>query len=295
MKTWLVLAGAMMAFLLTLPACKEKNGPEKAEAERTNEHTVILESDSLTRNTVFTTSRGESCEIASTLVIQYPKQIAATDGETGISVDSLQRLFITHVLDAGDSLSLRQAIERCVDNSLHQYDFMQEEEMEDATEPQDGHVTVVADSGSVIKYVTKTTVSLIRDKDHVVTFCRVDVTNKNGRVVSLTHRYYNFDINTMSLITPAKLFRVDAVGEVNQLLRNTLLKQNNVKNNDQLNDLGYYNVENIMVSSNFYVTDDGITWSFLPNELAVEAVGEPLIHLDFDSLSPFWGQVKYFD
>ena len=71
-----------------------------------------------------------------------------------------------------------------------------------------------------------------------------------------------------------------------QLLKQQLLTQNNATGNEQLNDLGYYNVENITVTRNFYFDDKGVTWSFLPNELAVEAVGEPKISIPYGNLEP---------
>ena len=65
-----------------------------------------------------------------------------------------------------------------------------------------------------------------------------------------------------------------------------LLKQNNASGNEQLNDLGYFNVENMTVTRNFYFDEDGITWSYLPNELAVEAVGEPKVSISYSDLKP---------
>ena len=40
------------------------------------------------------------------------------------------------------------------------------------------------------------------------------------------------------------------------------------------------------MSRNFYFDDEGVTWSYLPNELAVEAVGEPKITLKYSDLEP---------
>ena len=84
-----------------------------------------------------------------------------------------------------------------------------------------------------------------------------------------------------------RLFRDDAIADVCQLLKQQLLKQNNAVGNEQLNDLGYFNVENISVTHNFYFDDKGVTWSFLPNELAVEAVGEPKIFIPYDDLPDY--------
>ena len=84
-----------------------------------------------------------------------------------------------------------------------------------------------------------------------------------------------------------RLFRDDALVDVCQLLRAQLLKQNNATGNEQLNDLGYFNVENLTVTRNFLFDDTGITWSYLPNELAVEAVGEPRITIPYADLEPY--------
>ena len=174
--------------------------------------------------------------------------VATSDG---VPVDSLQRLFAAYVLESGDSLSLNEAMRQVVVNSMHQY------------------------------------VSAIYNKNGVVTFERVDVVKKNDKVTSVTHRYYSFDVETNSYIDVNRLFRDDALADVCQLLKQQLLKQNNATGNEQLNDLGYFNVENITVSRNFYFDENGVTWSYLPNELAVEAVGEPKITIPYGDLTDY--------
>ena len=64
------------------------------------------------------------------------------------------------------------------------------------------------------------------------------------------------------------------------------MENNNVKTAEQLIDLGYYNIDNLVVSRNFYFDENGINWSFLPNELAVYALGEPKVRLDFEEVLP---------
>ena len=159
---------------------------------------------------------------------------------------------------------------------MHQYDFMQEPVNKDEADESEDMAT--------LKYSTSTRVTPIYNKNGVVTFERVDVVKKNDKVTSITHRYYSFDVTTQTYIDVNNLFRDDAIADVCQLLKQQLLTQNNAKGNEQLNDLGYFNVENISVSRNFYFDDKGVTWSFLPNELAVEAVGEPKITIPYGDL-----------
>lgn len=231
---------------------------------------VKVKTQQLSDESGFTMSNGERCTISSEATIDYP----VSTGE-GAAVDSLQRLFASYVLESGDTLSLNDAMRQVVANSLHQYDFMREPADKEGDESEDA---------TVLKYVTTTRVTPIYNQNGVVTFERVDVVKKNDKVASVTHRYYSFDVKTQTYIDVNNLFRDDAVADVCQLLRQQLMAQNNATGNEQLNDLGYFNVENITVTRNFYFDDKGVTWSYLPNELAVEAVGEPKITISYDDL-----------
>lgn len=238
---------------------------------------VTLKTQKLSDTSGFTMSNGERCTIVADATIDYPVATAQ-----GAAVDTLQRLFAAYVLESGDSLSLQEAMRQVVSNSMHQYDFMNEPMSADeaAEADEDGAMTT-------LKYATSTRVTSIYNKNGVVTFERVDVVKKNDKVTSITHRYYNFDVETNTFIDVNRLFRDDAMADVCQLLKDQLLKQNNATGNEQLNDLGFFNVENITVTRNFYFDDKGVTWSYLPNELAVEAVGEPKITIPYSDLDPF--------
>lgn len=225
-------------------------------------------------NSSFMMSNGERCTIVAEATIDYPKTIGENQ-----PADSLQRLFAAYVLESGDTLSLSEAMNQVVVNSMHQYDFIDGAAIEE-------EVTDEADGLTTLKYTTSTRITPIYNKHGVVTFERVDVVKKNDKVASVTHRYYSFDVDTQTYIDVNRLFDDAAIADVCQLLRQQLLAQNNATGNEQLNDLGYFNVENITVSRNFYFDDKGVTWSFLPNELAVEAVGEPKISIPYSDLEP---------
>ena len=236
---------------------------------------VTLKSQQLNDKSTFKLSNGERCTIVADATIDYP--VATT---AGAPVDSLQQLFAAYVLESGDSLSLSEAMRQIVVNSMHQYDFMDEPVNDEA-------ITDEVALPSALTYATSTRITPIYNKNGVVTFERVDVVKKNDKVTSVTHRYYSFDVETQTFIDVNRLFRDDAIGDVCQLLKQQLLKQNNASGNEQLNDLGYFNVENITVSRNFFFDEDGVTWSYLPNELAVEAVGEPKISIPYGEMSDF--------
>ena len=235
---------------------------------------VTLKTQRLSDNSGFTMSNGERCTIVADATIDFPVATAQ-----GAPLDTLQRLFAAYVLESGDSLSLQDAMHQVVANSMHQYDFMTEPLSADEAAEADE-----VDAQTTLKYATSTRVTTIYNKNGIVTFERVDVVKKNDKGTSVTHRYYSFDVESQSLIDLNCLFRDDAMADLCQLLKQQLLKQNNATGNEQLNDLGFFNVENITVTRNFYFDDEGVTWSYLPNELAVEAVGEPKITIPYGDL-----------
>lgn len=260
----------LLFFTMLLMSCG-KTGKGKTSDSKP---AVTLKTQQLNDKSTFKLSNGDRCTIVAEATIEYP--VSTWDG---MAVDSLQRLFAAYVLESGDSLSLQDAMRQVVANSMHQYDFMDE--------PMSEEEVAEEEDLNTLNYATSTRVTPIYNKNGVVTFERVDVVKKNDKVTSVTHRYYSFDVETQTFIDVNRLLRDDAVADVCQLLKQQLLKQNNVTGNEQLNDLGYFNVENITVSRNFYFDENGVTWSYLPNELAVEAVGEPKITIPYSELRDF--------
>ena len=270
MKQKVLLSCILLTITLLLFSCGKGNTIKRGNGKPA----VTVKTQRLSDSSGFTKSNGERCTIIADATIDYPVSTAE-----GLSIDSLQRLFAAYVLESGDTLALQEAMRQVVTNSMHQYDFM--------TEPMNGDEVTEADEGgdiSTIKYATSTRVTPIYNMNGVVTFERVDVVKKNDKVTSVTHRYYSFDVENQTYIELNQLFRDDAIADVCMLLKQQLLKQNNVAGNEQLNDLGYFNVENITVSRNFFFDEEGVTWSYLPNELAVEAVGEPKITIPYGDL-----------
>jgi len=272
MNTKVFLLFMLLSFTALLSSCNKSSSGSSGDASPA----VMVKSQQLSDTSAFTMANGERCTIVADAAIEYPANTA-----DGTPVDSLMHLFAVYVLESGDSLSLQDAMHQVVSNSMHQYDFMQEPVGESVAAE-----AVEGDNQATLRFATSTRVTTIYNKNGVVTFERVDVVKKNDKVTSVTHRYYSFDVDTQTYIDVNRLFRDEAIADVCQLLRAQLLAQNNATGNEQLNDLGYFNVENISVTRNFYFDDKGVTWSYLPNELAVEAVGEPRITISYKDLKP---------
>ncbi|MDY3912352.1 MAG: RsiV family protein [Sodaliphilus sp.] len=243
--------------------------------------TVGIASTQVTDNSSFKKSNGEQCKISINANIAYPKVY-----KDSADTRKLQQLFTTVLLDVpGDSVNLQDAMHEYAAAYLDQNAPTADDEdvQNDESEGGDDY-----DAVSVVSYNATINITPIFNKDGILTFCKEEIIKKNNRVTLKTHHYYNIDLEAMAQIAVNRIFKSSSLNDVCQLMKDKLMSQNNVKSEDELNDLGYYNLPNLSVSNNFFFTDKGITWSFEPNELAINAIGEPQISLDFSSLKPYF-------
>lgn len=236
--------------------------------------TVAVEMIKYSDSSGFSKSDGSKCNIIVETNIAFPKQYKDKQ-----STEALSKLFSQVVLYAGDSLQVNDAISFYVSNILHQFDF--------SDAPDASEVEFDNQMEDVNTITNSTTITVYYNKNSIVTFCKVEVIKKDDKVTSITHKYYSFDLENMCFIVPSMMFREESQSSLCAVLKNQLCKENKVASIDQLNELGFYNIENMMVTRNFYFGDKGITWSYLPNELAVAALGEPTVTLEYDALEPY--------
>ena len=99
-----------------------------------------------------------------------------------------------------------------------------------------------------------------------------------------THRYSNFDLEQMKLIEFNDLFIESSTDDLTMLIKSNLMKQLNAKTEDDVINMGYFNLDNLKPTTNFSIGTDGITWTYLPYEIALLSVGETNITVKYDEL-----------
>lgn len=237
--------------------------------------TITVEIIKRADSTQFNKPDGSKCDIFIDVSLAFPSSCGNTEATT-----KLRRLYCKHILYAPDTISVEDAIKLFLANSLQQYyinndNSIQENDIEET------------DIDTVKTYNLNTTINLYYNKNGIVTFCKVDIVKKNGQISSVTHRYYNFDIINSNYIELNNLFRDDVMTSLCQQLKFILMKDNKVSSVDELNNIGYFNIDNMNVSRNLYFDDNGINWIYLPNEIAVEALGEPHVSMSYKLLEPY--------
>lgn len=240
----------------------------------TSTDTVSTSATQKVDSTSYIKSNGEKCNIFADATIAVP-----TNCGNG-NITELRKQFAKYVLDAPDSLSVDEALNQYMINYLKQYEISYNE---DTTAGLDDEI----DSDTIKTYNNSINISVLYNNKDIVTFSKVIVTRKNNYVSSVVHRYYNFDIKTGNYITLNNLFRDDAIQYLCQDFKSILMSENNVSSVDQLNEVGYFNIDNLTVNLNFFFDETGITWVYLPNELAIQNLGEPKIKITYSNLEPY--------
>ncbi len=240
--------------------------------------TVTMASDTLSLTSAFTKSNGKVCHQRVTLKVAYPKHYK--DDKT---TDHLQRLFAQVVLDAPDSVNVNDAIK------LYGRSIILGDTPEVAmTAPADSTLRDDDDFADADSISTSINITSQFNSHGILTLCREEIMTKNGHETSRIHRYFNLDLEAMALVEVNRMFKDVHIDDITSLLTSQLMAQNEATSEDQLNDMGYFNLPIVDVSNNFFFTQDGITWCYEPNTLAVATIGEPKIHLTFEQLKEYY-------
>lgn len=280
MKKCFKLIFVFLAIMLAMSACKNvaSVGSMFSDAD-----TVAIATVSKSDTSWFALTTGGRCDVDASVNISYPA--GYKDAET---TDKMKHLFVQHVLELADSISFDECPGQYLRGMLNQYGISSDEKAEHV---EDDYV-------SVYRYSNITDIGVVFNRSNILSFCRYEVIKKNDKVTMATHRYVNFDLNNMSRIEVNNLFGESVLDEVASMLKEKLKKQNGVDSDDALIDLGYFNLDNLRVTNNFYFKDESVVWTYVPYEISLYSVGETEIELTFDEMSMYLNDnspVSYID
>ena len=257
--------------LLTLALAGCSSGNKSGE--------VKLATDSLVETGSFKKSNGEVCKMKANVVVSYPQ-----DFKDSTALAGLQQLFMTNVLKTPSGVkAMKEAIKFYAQSIINQNTPSQYGNTRASNDSIDDDY----DEIDIDQFESNVVINVVFNDNDVISFCKEETIKKNDQVTSVSHHYVNFDLQLMKRITLNDLFRDDSLDKISQQLKSQLMDDKDASNEDELNDLGYFNLPNLTVTGNFYFTPSGITWSYDPSVVAVASVGEPTINIDYDDLQDY--------
>jgi hypothetical protein len=213
-----------------------------------------------------------------------------------MNLADLQQIFVTSALgNAFDSIAVSDAVAAYINNYIDNYKsdasiYRNNISDLDAEERNEAY-HYIGDDDSLDKptvfysYYETLSDTIVYNNRGVLSF-QVRQANSKDDLVSY-NSYRNFVVNfkTGTLLTESDIFIPGYDLALRKIFIATLLEQNNVKTINDLEDLGYFGIEEIMPNKNFLVTDKGITYTFNKGEYSAYQLKSPAVFIPYDLIT----------
>lgn len=138
--------------------------------------------------------------------------------------------------------------------------------------------------GSWFSYYEMSSDDIAFNQDDIISYT-VSFENYTGGAHG-AHSYNNHVVNlkTGKPITEEEIFVDNYQDNLARILVDQIAKQNNVSDAKELENIGFFSVDEIFPNGNFLVDETGITYSFNEYEIAAYVVGVTNVHLPYKEI-----------
>ena len=135
-------------------------------------------------------------------------------------------------------------------------------------------------------YSETLTDTICYNKNNILSFQVRQTGNKGGGIPLESYKNCAINLKTGKILTENDIFKSGYEKQLRLLFIASLIDQNGVRTIDDLEDLGYFDVEEIVPNRNFLVDDAGITYIFNRGEYAAYPLNAQVVFLSYDALRP---------
>ncbi len=127
--------------------------------------------------------------------------------------------------------------------------------------------------------------SITFNQNDVLSF-QIQQSNRKGESASFYTSYSNYVINlkTGNQITENEIFNAGYDVALQNLIITSLLEQNRVKSVEELEDLGYFGVNEIVPNRNFLLNDKGIIYTYNKGEYSAYQLAAPQVFIPYNAV-----------
>ena len=275
---------AVVALLSILVAsCNTSNKKTLPKDNQVTFDTLIVQNKQYLHND----TANPFCELSVHFV--YPITSAKTD------LVRLKQLFIRNTLgQTYDAFTPQEAVERYTKTFLRNYeadarifqDELQDLESHPNLIPQnlDIHHEDEMQTNDFYSYQETLTNKIHFNESDILSF-QVHRSNiKGGSAAYSAYTNYVINLQTGKLITESDLFTPGYDIALQQIFAANLMKQNGVNTISDLEELGYFGIDEIMPNRNFLIDANGITYVFNKGEYSAYLLDAPEISFSFDEV-----------
>ena len=219
------------------------------------------------------------------LVIKMAKPEAQTPEETMLAIEQ----FISVLpKDGSFENDANGSVESMVNAYVKEYIMLYLNEGHDAIGQHEGETVEEEAASSWMNYEEKVVGSILYNADGLLSYQVTTDSFTGGAHGNKTIDNGVFNLNTLKQVGLSDVFNENFLSDLHATLRNKLMQQNNCTSMEELAEKGQFTSPNeIEATENFYVNEEGITWTYDPYEIAPYSVGVVQISLTWDEVSPF--------
>lgn len=175
-------------------------------------------------------------------------------------------------------LTPEEAVAKYTEDYLDSYKDLEEDFKEELKKDHDAPV------GAWFSYYEMSSNDIAYNKNDILSYT-VNFDNYTGGAHG-AHSFSNHVINlkTGEVIEEEDIFIENYQDDLAQILVDRIAKENNLDNPKELENVGFFSVDEIFPNGNFLIDDYGITYTFNEYEIAAYVVGATNVHLPYEEI-----------
>lgn len=191
----------------------------------------------------------------------------------------LQRQFVSSYFgESYENLSPETATAKYIEDYLNNYKDLTEEFTAELDKADDTPV------GAWFSYYEMSSNDITYNKNNILSYT-VNFDNYTGGAHG-SHSFTNYviDLETGNRITEDDIFIDGYQEDLAQILVDKIALENNLDNPKELENIGYFSIDEIFPNKNFLVDDNGITYTFNEYEIAAYVVGSTHVFIPYEEI-----------
>ena len=189
-----------------------------------------------------------------------------------------QQFVYSYFGDGYENLSPEEATAKYTEDYLNNYKDLEDEYKAEVAKADETPV------GARFSYFEMSSDDIAYNKNDILSYT-VNFENYTGGAHG-AHSFTNhvIDMKTGNLIKEDDIFIEGFQEDLAQILIDRIAKQNTVENPKELENIGFFSIDEIFPNGNFLIDDNGITYTFNEYEIAAYVVGATNVHLPYEEI-----------
>ena len=267
----------LLLLVRMLSACHSEGKEIEENAIRFD--SVVVEKTYPAENKKDTTAEGRVLKIHFTYPTEYANKAV---------LEAVQQQFVKSMLgDAYAQLPIQAAVNKYVEDYGTQLKNKEVSDFEQDTEDRSGMDFEddfdASDRPSMPEYELLND-SILYNQNNLLCYSVYREYNTGAPVAVRTYTNWVIDLKTGNRVTESEIFNEDYKDDLAKIIVDAIALNNNVDKVVDLENIGFYNINEIYPNRNFYVDDIGITYTFNENDIAAGALGATSVRIPYDKI-----------